>query len=260
MAEVERVLVLPAVREPADQQELPRVRRAQERPVRVAGALRPVPAGPLLEHRLGNCPVSTGDLVPRERDPVVTRDDDDVGQAEAAQRVPEVRRPAVHLVRGGPQDPDPRRHQAFYLGDRQFRLRRERQALRDPRLLPAFRVARPAVRHVHVEINPGLPEDGDQGGEHPGHAVFHFPGHPGVLRRHACGGVALAQVSGLVERQARADLVTGVIPQDLLRQPGQCRAYCFPPPFTPAQEALDPVRTLMPCLLRQVPCVRPDIP
>ena len=64
----------------------------------------------------------------------------------------------------------------------QFRLGGERQGLRDPGLLPAPQVLGPAVRHVHVEIDPGLPEGGDQRGEHPGHAVLDPAGHPGVLR------------------------------------------------------------------------------
>jgi len=56
MAQVERVLVLFPVREAADQQELLRALRGEQRPVRVAGAFRPVPAGPLFEHRLRESP------------------------------------------------------------------------------------------------------------------------------------------------------------------------------------------------------------
>src|SRR6266700_7489390 len=62
-AQVEGVLVLVPVREAADQQELPRVRGPDERPVAVAGAFRPVPAGPPLEDGTGYGLVSADDLV-----------------------------------------------------------------------------------------------------------------------------------------------------------------------------------------------------
>ena len=163
-----------------------------QRPVAVAGAFRAVPARPPLEHGAGDGLVSADDRVLREGDPVVAGDDDDVGQAQGPERGPELPAPAVHLVGGGPGDPEPGRHQAFRLRDGQFRLRGERQLLRDPRLLPPLRVRRPAVRHVHIEIDPGLPERGDQGGEHPGHAVFHLPGHPGMLRGDARGESSLS--------------------------------------------------------------------
>ncbi len=218
LAQVERVLVLVPVREAADQQELPRVRSPGERPVAVAGALRPVPARPPLENGAVYCLVSADDRVLGEGDAVVAGDDDDVGQAEDPERGPELPAPAVHLVGGRPRDPEPGRYQAFRLRDGQLRLRGERQLLRDPGLLPPLRVRRPAVRHVHIKIHPRLPERGDQGREHPGHAVLHLPGDPGVLRGDARRASSLPQVSGLVERQPRPDQVIRVIRQDVLRQ------------------------------------------
>jgi hypothetical protein len=220
-AQVERVLVLVPVREAADQQELPRVRGGGERPVTVAGAFRPVPARPPLENGAVYCLVSADDRVLGEGDPVVAGDDDDVGQGEGPERGPELPAPAVHLVGGGPHGADPGRHQAVHLRDGQFRFRGERQLLRDPGLRPPLRVRRPALGHVHIEIDPRLPERGDQRREHPGHAVLHLSCHPGVLRGNARGGVPLPQVSGLVERQARPGQVIGVIAQDLLRQARQ---------------------------------------
>ena len=58
----------------------------------------------------------------------------------------------------------------------------------------------------------------------------HPAGHPGVLRRHARGGLALAQVSGLVEREPGADLVVRVIAQYLPRElePRQCQPGLVP--------------------------------
>ena len=38
------------------------------------------------------------------------------------------------------------------------------------------RSSRPPLRHVHVEVRPGLPARGDVGGEHGGHAVLHLAG------------------------------------------------------------------------------------
>ena len=260
MAQVERVLVLFPVREAADQQELLRVGRGEQRPVRVAGAFRPVPAGPLFEHRLANRPVSACDLVLRDGDHGVAGNDGDVGQAERPQPGPEVAGPAVHFVGGGPQHPQPARDQALHLLKGQLRLGRERQALRDPGFLPALRVPGPAVRHVHVEIDPRLPARGDQRGEHPGHAVLDPAGHPGVLRRHARGRLPLAQVSGLVEREPGADLVVRVIAQYLPRELRQCRPDRFPSPFPPAEQGLDQVRPLVPGLPRQLPRVRPGLP
>src|SRR5260370_910390 len=57
-AQVERVLVLVPVREAADQQELPRVRSPDERPVAVTGSFRPVPPGPSLDPAPGYSVVS----------------------------------------------------------------------------------------------------------------------------------------------------------------------------------------------------------
>ena len=258
-AQVERVLVFVPVREPADQQELPRVRGARQCPVAVAGAFRPVPARPLLEHRIPDSLVSADDGAGGEGDPVVARDDDDVGQRQRPQRLPELPAPAVHLVSGGPGDPQPGRHQPFHLRDRQVRLRGERQRLRDPGLPPARRIRRPAPGHVHVEVGPGLPERGDQRREHPGHAVLHLPGDPGVLRGHARSRLSFAQVSGLVERQPRADQVIRVVRQHLLGQIRQQAAQFLPGPGAPAEQGLHPVRPLMPGLQRQLPAVRPRV-
>ena len=258
-AQVERVLVFLPV-QAADQQELPRVRGGEQRPAAVAGAFRAVPAGPAFEYCFCYCLVSADDRVLREGDAVVAGDDDDVGQAQRPERGAELPAPAVHLVGGGPRGADPGCHQAFRLRDGQFRLRGERQLLRDPRLLPPLRVCGPAVRHVHIEIGPGLPEGGDQGGEHPGHAVLHLARHAGMLRRDARGEFPFPQVSGLVERQARPGQVIGVIAQDFLRQPRQQPAELLPRPFMPAEQGLHPVRPLMPGLLGKFPAVRPRLP
>ena len=91
-AQVERVLVLVPVREAADQQELPRVRGGDQRPVAVAGAFRPVPARPPLEHGVGDRLVSADDPVRREGDLVIAGDDDDVGQRQRPAARPGTRR------------------------------------------------------------------------------------------------------------------------------------------------------------------------
>src|SRR6266568_7950280 len=52
----------------------------------------------------------------------------------------------------------------------------------------------PAPGHVDAEVRPRLPGRGDVGRKHGGHAVFHVAGAPGVLRRHARGGVPLLEL------------------------------------------------------------------
>src|ERR1035441_4620340 len=77
--------------------------------------------------------------------------------------------------------------------------------------IPAARhFLRPPVRHVHVEIGPGLPAGGDVGGEHAGHAVLHRVRDPGVLRCRARREVPGLDVRGLVDRQPRPDQVVFV--------------------------------------------------
>ena len=221
--------------------------------------------------------VRADDRVLREGDAVVAGDDDDVGQAESPERGPELAAAAVYLVGGRPGDPQPGCHQAFRLRDGQFRLRCERQLLRDPRLLPALRVLGPAVRHVHIEIGPGLPEGGDQDGEHPGHAILHLARHAGMLRRHARGEFPFPQVSGLIKRQSRPSGIAGILAQDFLRQPRpdqvirvirqdvlrqarQQPAEFLPRPLIAAEQGLQPVRPLMPGPQGQLPAVRPRLP
>ena len=218
-AQVEGVLVLPRG-QPPDQQELPRARGGDQRPVAVAGALRPVPAGPPLEHRVAYRLVSADDRVFREGDLVVAGDDDDVGQRQRPARGPELTAAPVHLVRGSPHGAEPGRHQPFQLLYGQFRLRGEHQPVRDAGLPAALRVLRPALGHVHVEIGPRLPGRGHQRGENPGHAVLHRAGDPGVLGRDARSGLPLLQLGGLVDRDPRPDQVIGVIRQALCRQAG----------------------------------------
>jgi hypothetical protein len=242
-AQVERVLVLLAAGQAADQQELPRVRGGGQRPVAVAGAFLPLPARPPLEHRAGDCLVSADGRVPGEGNPVVAGDDDDVGERQCPQRAAELAAAAVDFVSGSPQHARPGRHQAFHLVDGQFRLGGERQVMRDAGLAAAAWVFGPALRHVHVEVGPRLPERSDQGGEHPGDAVLHLPGDTGVLRRHARGGAAFAQVSGLVDRQARADRVIAAGRQQACHgQRQQQPAQRLPRPGVPAEQGLHPVR------------------
>jgi hypothetical protein len=236
------------------------VRGGDERPAAVTGAFRPVAARPPLEHGARYCLVSTDDLVLRDGDPVVARDDDDVGERQRPARVPELPATAVNLVGGDPPEPQPRGCQASDLRDRDLRLRGELQALRDPGLLPAPGVLRPRVRHVHVEVAPGLPERGDQGGEHPGHAVLHLAGDARVLGRGARGGTALPQVSGLVDRDPGADQVVRVVRQARRGQRRQRAAQLLPRPLIAPEQGLHPVRALMPGRLSQLPAVRPRVP
>ena len=170
---------------------------------RVAGAFRPVPAGPLFEHRLANRPVSACDLVLRDGDHGSRRERwrRRTGRAPAARPGSSPDRPytssaAAHSTRSPP-------------AIRRFTCSRASSGLvanARPSGIPAFcltlRVPGPAVRHVHVEIDPRLPARGDQRGEHPGHAVLDPAGHPGVLRRHARGRLPLD--AGERSRRARA--------------------------------------------------------
>ncbi len=259
-AEVERVLVLLAGGQAADQQEFPRARGGDEGPVAVAGAFRPIPAGSPLEHRVCYGLVSADDRVLREGDAVVAGDDDDVGQRQCPARVPELAAPPVHFVGGGPQGADPGRHQAPELLNGQFRFRGELQVPRDAGLAAALRVFRPAFGHVHVKIGPRLAECGDQGGEYPGHAVLDLAGDARVLRRDARGGPSLLQVRGLVDRDPRPDQVIRVIRQALRRQRRQQRAERLPRPLVPPEQGLHPVRSLVPGRLCQFPAVRPRSP
>ena len=233
---------------------------AMQGPVAVAGAFRPVPAGPPLEHRVCYGLVSADDRVLREGDPVVAGDDDDVGQRQCPARVPELAAPPVHFVGGGPQGADPGRHQAPELIDGQFRFRGERQVPRDAGPAAALRVLRPAFGHVHVKISPCLAERGDQGREHPGHAVLDLAGDTRVLRRDARGGPSLLQVSGLVDRDPGPDQVIRVIRQALRRQARMRAPQFLPRPPVPPEQGLHPVRSLVPGRLSQFPAVRPRSP
>jgi len=124
----------------------------------------------------------------------------------------------------------------------------------------ALRVLRPAFGHVHVEIDPRLPESGDQGGEYPGHAVLHLAGDARVLRRHASGRRAFLQVSGLVDRDPRPDQVIRVTGQAFRRQPRQQAAQPLPRPLIAPQQGLHPMRPLVAGRFGQLPAVRPRLP
>ena len=124
----------------------------------------------------------------------------------------------------------------------------------------ALRVLRPAFRHVHVKISPRLAERGDQGREHPGHAVLDLAGDARVLRRDARGGPSLLQVSGLVDRDPRPDQVIRVIRQALRRQARKRAPQFLPRPPVPPEQGLHPVRSLVPGRLCQFPAVRPRSP
>ena len=228
VTQVVRVRVLLPLH-PPDQQELFRVLGGEQRPPSVAGAFGPVPGGPPFEHGAPRGLLRADRRgAPGESHPVIAGDDHDVGQEQGTARGPEVPRPPVHLVRGDPADPDPALDYGLDLRDRERGLGRELQAPRDPGLLPARGILRPAFGHVQVEPRPALPGRGDQRGEHPGHAVLGFPGHPGMLRGHAGSGRASLQVGGLVDGQARADLVIRVRAEGLLRQDGQHLPSAFP--------------------------------
>ena len=258
-AQVEGVRVLLPV-QAADQQELPWPGGGDHGPVAVAGSLRPVPARPALEHGIAYQGVSTGGRLFGDSDAVVARDDHHVGQRQFPACLPEQAAAPVHLVGGDPAEPQPGGCQAPELRDRQVRLRGERQPGRDPRLAAALRVLRPAVRHVDVEIDPGLPEHGDERGEHPAHAVLDLPGDPRVLRGHARGGTAFFQVRGLVERDPRPDQVIRVIRQARRRQRRQRGPGLFPWPLIAPEQGLHPVRPLMPGRLRHAPAVPRHLP
>jgi hypothetical protein len=259
-AQVERVRVLLPV-QAADQQELPRPGGGDHGPVAVTGALRPVPAGPVLEHGIVYHPVSTdGRSSGSDSDAVVAGDDHHVGERQFPARLPEQAAAPVDLVGGDPEELQPGGCQAPELRDRQVRLRGELQPARDPRLAAALRVLRPAVRHVHVEIDPCLPGRGDEGGEHPGHAILDLPGDARVLRGHARGGTALFQVRGLVERDPRPDQVIRVIRQARRRQRRQRRPRLLPRPPIAPEQGLHPVRPLVPGLLRHAPAVPRHLP
>jgi hypothetical protein len=110
-------------------------------------------------------------------------------------------------------------HQPFQLAYGQFRLRGERQSLRDSGVPAALRVLRPALGHVRIEIGLRLPERGDQGSEHPGHAALRLPGDFGMLGRDAGSAPAFLQVGGLVDRPPGADQVI----REPLRRHGNMR-------------------------------------
>src|SRR5262249_5807299 len=61
----------------------------------------------------------------------------------------------------------------------------------------------PPLRHVHVEVHPGLPGRGDVGAEHSGHTVVPPADAPGMLRRHARRGIAFLHLRGLIDREPR---------------------------------------------------------
>jgi hypothetical protein len=130
-----------------------------------------------------------------------------------------------------------------------------------------------------------VPDGGDVGGEHGGHAVLHFPGAPGMLGSHARRGVPLLQMRGLVDRDPGPDQVaTGVLPASRRPVPAAPRAgpsspahrtaagpasgpspHARPPPpgssNSPAPPATAPARTrTLPPRCGAAPSPRPEPP
>ena len=230
---------------------------AGQRPVRQAGSLGPGSARAPLEHRILYRLVRADHGAAGQGDGEVTRDDAHVCQARRLACLAELAAAGVHLVERRPADRQPGRDQPPELRNCQIRLGRHHQVAGDPGCLAPVRVLRPPVRHVHVEVRPGLPGRGDVCGEHGGHAVLHLAGDPCMLRRDARGGIAVLELRGLIDRRARADHVIRVARQPRRGQPGELTAQ--PPPVPPvrAQQRLHPVRPLMPGLLGDGPAVRP---
>jgi hypothetical protein len=235
---------------------MPRAGGAGQRPVRQAGSLGPGAARAPLEHRVLHRLVRADHRPGREGDGEVARDDARVRQACLLACLAELAAAGVHLVERGPADGQPCRDQPPELRNCQIRLGRHHQVLRDPGCPAPVRVLRPPVRHVHVEVRPGLPGRGDIGGEHGGHAVLHLAGDPGVLRRDARGRVAVLELCGLIDRDAGADQVIRVTRQPRRGQPRELAAQRLPVPPVRAQQRLHPVRSLVPGLLGDGPAVR----
>ena len=254
-AQVEGVLAR-AGDQPADQQGLAFDAGGGHRPVAVAGSLGPVSARAPLERRVLHRLVCPDDRAGGQGDLVVARDDRHVGQPGLRRLLAELLAAPVHLVESGPAGGQPGREQPFQLVHRQLRLGGEHQVIGDPGVSPPGQVAGPPVRHVHVEIRPGLPPGGDVGGEHGGHAVFHLAGTPGVLRRHARRAVAVFELGGLVDRDARPDQVLLLAGDPRRRQRGQLRAQLLPVPLVGAQQALHPAPALVACRFGERPAVR----
>lgn len=107
---------------------------------------------------------------------------------------------------------------------------------------------------------PRLPGRGHQSGEYPAHAVLDLARDPGVLRGDAGRRAAFAQVSGLIQRQARTQDVTRRVRQHGRRQGRERGPQFRPVPLHAAQEPLKPERALVTCGLGKGPAVRPGIP
>lgn len=100
MAQIVRARVLLPVQSPG-QEEFLRVRRGGQRPPCAAGAFRPVPGGPPLEHRVPHGAVRADRArARREGHRPVARDDHDVGQAQGAASLPEGARPGLIISHG----------------------------------------------------------------------------------------------------------------------------------------------------------------
>jgi hypothetical protein len=243
-AQVERVLVR-AGDQPADQQVLALDPGRGHRPVAVARAFGPVPARAPLEHGVRHGRISPDHRAGRQGNLVVTRDDRHIGKPGLRGFLAEFPAAAVHLVERHPLHGQPGRGQPAQLPHRELRLGGEIQVTGDPGGPPPRHVPRPAVRHVHIEVCPCLPARGDVGGEHGGHAVLHLPGAPGVLRRHARGGVPVLELSGLVDRDARADQVIPGVRDPRRRQRGQPGPQLRPVPPVRTEQCLHPAPPLM---------------
>lgn len=128
--------------------------------------------------------------------------------------------------------------QPVQLAHRQLWFGGELQVTGNARRAAAWQVTGPALWHIHIKVRPRLPMGGDVGGKHGGHAVLHLPGAPGVLGRHARGGIAVLELRGLVDRDARADQVTVQIRDPGGRQRGQLRPQLLPVPPVGAEQGL----------------------
>ena len=76
-----------------------------------------------------------------------------------------------------------------------------------------------------------------------------------MLRRHARRAVAVLELGGLVDRDARPDQVLLLAGDPRRRQCGQLRAQILPVPLVGAQQALHPAPALMACRFGERPAV-----
>jgi len=253
-AQVEGVAV-GAGEQPPDQQVLPRDGGGGQGPVAVAGPFGSVPAGSAFEHRAGDGLVGPDRRAGGQPDLVVAGDDPHIGQAVLGGFGAQWFAASVDLVERDPPGRGSGRQLPVQLVHGQLRLGRELQVLGDPGGPTTGGIGRPALRHVHVEVDPGLPVRGDVGAEHGGHAVLHAAGAPGVLGCHARGGLALLQLRGLVDRDPRPDQIPGWVGDRGGGQPGQLIAQQHPVPPVGPEQVLHPALPVVAGRFGQRPAV-----